>query len=429
MHSRIAYIVSRFPKISETFILDEILDLQRRGLEVEVFSLLKEKESKVHRDAASLLPGVQYAAFRSRGLWLAQLHWLSHQPSLYFRSWWKALRGNLCSLTFLLRALFVVPAAAYFALLLKQRRISHVHAHWATHPALAAYIVHQLTGITYSITAHAHDIYVNQAMLKEKLSDADFVVTISKYNADFLNRYAPDISSKVHVIHCGIDPEVFWPLTPPETRQPRPFTMLCVASLNEYKGHTYLLDACANLKQHGIPFQCLVAGEGSERRHLEAKIESLNLQGYVQLLGWQRREEVHKLMQLADVLVLPSIVASNGKQEGIPVALMEGMAMEIPVVATSISGISELVDHGKNGLLVPQKNAGALAAALYLIYTEPEGAKEMAKSGRAKVLSEFNLHLNAGRLYRMFTAVEPRKPANVLQPDLDFWQKERGTAC
>ena len=428
MQCRIGYIVSRFPKISETFILDEILDLKRRGLEIEIFSLLKEQESKVHHDAAALMPNVHYAAWRSKDFWAAQFHWLSQKPSLYFRSWWKAVRGNLCSLTFLLRALFIVPAAAYFALLLKERKIDRVHAHWATHPALAAYIIHQLTGIRYSVTAHAHDIYVNKSMLKEKLSSSDFIVTISQYNATLLTEYASELAGKIHVIHCGIDPEVFTPAAISPDRG-NPFTILCIASLNDYKGHRFLIDACANLKQHGITFRCLLAGEGPERRSIEAQISRLGLQGYVELLGWQKREEIYRLMRQANVMVLPSIVTENGKQEGIPVALMEAMAMEVPVVATTISGLAELVDHGTNGLLVPEKNSGALAAALYLIFKERDASVEMAKAGRAKVLTDFNLHLNAGRLYRLFTGLEQKSPVSTFHADVEFWNKERGTAC
>ena len=262
---KIAFLVSRFPKISETFILDEILDLQRRGLDIEIVSLLKEKESKIYREAENLAGQVHYARFMTKAFWSAQIYWLSRHPSAYVRSWWKAVSGNLCSPTFLLRVLFIVPAAAYFARLLKEHKIDHVHAHWATHPALAAYVVGLLTGIPYSITAHAHDIYVNRSMLKEKLDAADFVVTISEYNRKILGFYGPEIEEKMHVIHCGIDPDRFCEPHPVRNRR-GPFTILCIASLSDYKGHRYLVDACASLKEHGVPFRCLFAGEGPERK-------------------------------------------------------------------------------------------------------------------------------------------------------------------
>ena len=404
MAQKIGYIVSRFPKISETFILDEILELQKRGVDIEVFSLLKEQESKVHSEAEKLKTRIHYPRLCGAAVWLAQFHWLSHHPSLYVRSWRKALFGNLDSFSFFLRALFVVPVAAYFALEMKRRNIQHVHAHWATHPALAAFLIRELTGIPYSITAHAHDLYVNRSMLQEKLAGADFIVTISDYNRTFLRAYGAEVHKKVQVVHCGISPDVFRPRTRSEPT--REMSILCVASLNDYKGHRYLMEGCSILKTLGVPFHCYLAGDGPERARIEAQVEQLGLEKQVSLLSWQTRDEILRLMKKVDVVALPSIVTSNGKQEGIPVALMEAMAMEIPVVATRISGLPELIEDGKTGFLVEQKDPSALARALHYFWQNPEAATQMGRFGRTKVLNEFSLQANAEKLNSLFTGRE-----------------------
>lgn len=428
MKRRLAYLVNHFPKISETFILDEILDLQRRGLEIEILALFDVKASKTHRQAGLLSGKVHYARFTQWKFWAAQIYWLFHEPSLYAQTWWKGISGNIRSLTFFLRALIVVPAAAYFALLLKERKIDQVHAHWATDPALAAYVIKNLIGIPYSITAHAHDLYVNQTMLKEKLAAAEFIITISDYNKRMLARHGEHILQKIRVIHCGVNPELFQP--PIIRNSSTTLTILCVASLSDYKGHRYLIEACASLKAHGVDFRCILAGDGPERNKLKSQVESLNLENHVKFLGWQNRDEIRDLMKNADVFALPSVVTRTGKQEGIPVALMEAMAMEIPIVATSISGIPELVEHGKTGLLVCQRNSAELAAAIFLIYSRPEPAREMAQAARVKVLNEFNLHMSAGRLHRIFLGIPDSPLFETIQRDeTDFWQKGREKVC
>ena len=429
MRRKIAFLVTLFSEISETFILDEILDLQRRGLDVEIVSLFGAKKRK-NRRAIKHFPGrVHYARLKSRAFWSAQFYWLSHHPSVYVRLWLKSIGGNLHSFKLFLRALFIVPAAAWVALVLKDRKIDRVHAYLASDAALAAYVIRFLTGIPYSITVGVGNIYERRAMLKEKLSAADFVVAFSDYTSGVLGLYGPEISRKIHVIHPGIVPDHVCRARKMTGNHTVPFTILCVASLKDYKGHRYLVDACASLKEHGLQFQCLIAGEGGERKKLEAQIARRGLRQEIRLLGWQNREEIHNLMKEADVFALPGVVSRDEKQEEFALPLMEAMAMEIPVVATSIFGVSELVAHGQSGLLVPQRNAAALAAAIYLIYSQPASAQEMANEGRSKVLNEFNLHMNAGLLYRLLSGMKQRQPIFGIQVNLEFWEKEKGRAC
>jgi len=395
----LAYIVSRFPAITETFILYEIVELERRGINVEVFSLLRQREPVMHREARALVQRAHYGHLLSLDLLRSNVRWLLRNPRAYLSAWRDAIKGNWRSWSSLMRAVFVVAQAALFAELMQRKRIEHVHAHWATHPTLAAYVIRRLTGLRYSFTAHAHDIYVERSMLAEKIREASFVVTISEYNRQLLRRlYGKCAGEKTVIVRCGVDPTVFVPRQRPLRSDTQPLTIVCVASLRDYKGHPYLISACEQLKERGVPFRCLLIGDGEDRPAIEAQIARANLSEQVHLLGQQSRDRVSELLASADAMVLPSVVTPYGKKEGIPVALMEALATELPVVATAISGIPELLEDGRTGLLVPQRDARALADALIKLHENPGLARRLGKAGREKVLRDFNLQRNVGML-------------------------------
>lgn len=390
---RIAYVVSRFPKITETFILYEILELQRLGLDVSVFAIQREHEGVMHPEAVRLVEETHYARLASWELVWSQLWWLLHSPRAYVNAWWRAIKGNVRSPKFLVRALYVIPLAAHFARSMQRLKIEHVHATWATHPALVAYVIRILTGIPYSFAAHSHEIYVDRTMLQEKIRCAECFITISEYNRKLLtDLYGQEAAEKMHVVRCGVDAELFRP--PPGMRGNRRFTILCVASLEAHKGHRYLIEACTELKKSGIDFRCLLVGEGDVRHALERLIWERGLGDQVQILGRQTRDQVAALMHGADVVTLQSLMTPSGMSEGIPVSLMEAMAAGVPVIASSIRGIPELVEQQRTGLLVPDGDALALAKALMTIYSSPELAGVLGRRGREKVVREFDLRAN-----------------------------------
>jgi glycosyltransferase involved in cell wall biosynthesis len=179
--------------------------------------------------------------------------------------------------------------------------------------------------------------------------------------------------------------------------------VVCVASLQDYKGHPYLIDACARLLNSGIDLRCTCVGEGEDRPRLEAQIRELGVEGRVVLAGAQPRQRVAELLAEADAFVLPSVVTASGKMEGVPVALMEALAVETPVVATDISGVSEIVEDGVTGHLVPQRDPEALAGALRRLHDDPAEGARLARAGRARVLQEFDLDRNVGRLHELLT--------------------------
>jgi glycosyltransferase involved in cell wall biosynthesis len=282
---------------------------------------------------------------------------------------------------------------------MRQRGTGHVHAHWATHSALAAWVIHRLTGLPYSFTTHADDLFVRRPMLEEKVRDASFVVTISEFNRRTLaEQLGAWVLPRVQLVRCGVDVDAFAPTPAPGA----PFTILCVARLEEKKGHRVLLEACRRLVDRGLGFRCWLVGEGGERRRLERLRDEIGLAEAVSFLGAQPHERVRALLADAHVVALPCVVAASGRADGIPVALMEAMAMERPVVSTRTSGIPELVVDGESGLLTDPGDADALADALGHIASDPAFAAALAAGGRRAVRAGFDLERNVARLRLLF---------------------------
>lgn len=403
MLNKIAYIVSRFPHLPETFILREMIHLEKLGWQIELYPLIIQRQELIHEEARPWLTRAHTVPWFSFGLLKANLVKMISRPRQYFSLVWRVLRENFRSPKFLARALLLFPRAVWMADRLQTQGITHIHAHYATHPALVAWLINQLTGITYSVTVHAHDIFVEKPMLATKLHDSVFVSSISEFNRKYLaDMFGPWVHEKTKIVRCGIDPSYYQFGHKDGTKRSGHLEIISVGSLQPYKGHVYLIKACAELKQRGIPFHCRIIGGGDLRSALERAIRENHLDGLVELMGPRTQAEVSRLLRTANCYVQPSIVTSNGKMEGIPVALMEAMMSRIPVVATSISGVPELVRAGETGWLIPPENVHAMANSLSEIHADPLEAERRAGLGQKWVLEEFELSSNVRKLASLF---------------------------
>lgn len=402
---RIAYMMSAFPMVTETFILFEIIELERTGVHVEIFPLRPKGAANPHPEALPLAERTHYASVGSRETLAAQAYWLRRRPAAYLGAWARAIRDNVRSPAFLARAVAAIPLGARFAREMESAGVRHIHAHWATHPALAAWMVNRLTGIPYSITAHAHDIYVDRSMLDTKLRHARFVVTISEFNRRLFGTwYGSWATDKTSVIRCGVDLTAFQP-RPPRGHVPgQPFTVSCIAGLREKKGQVHLIEAVAALRSEGLDVRCVLVGDGETRPAIERRIAELGIGDHVELLGHCSRERVSEVLHDSDAMALPSITTDDGDMEGIPVALMEALATEVPVVASSLSGIPELVEDGVTGFLVPERDSRAIAVALRRIHDDPDAAARLAATGRVRVLEAYDLQRNTAALRELIEA-------------------------
>lgn len=396
---RIAYVVSRFPKLSETFILREMGALERLGWRIDLFPFIRLREPVCQPGVERWLdngPGVPIEVALATAAWLIDSPWrLLSLYALVIRALWHH-PGELA------RGFVALARAGLWARQARARGISHVHAHFALHPVVAALALARLTGITFSFTGHSHDIYRHPAMLAEKVRRARFVVVVSRLLRD---RYLaplvqPSELAKVHVVRCGIDTATYAPAH--RAARSTPPTIVAVTRLIEVKGLCYLVEACSLLAQRGVHVRCHIIGEGPLRDALEQQIVSLGLSGCVALLGARPQAEVKAALEEASIFLLPSIVTGDGTMEGVPVSLMEAMALGVPVVATRTGAVHELVEDGETGLLVDPGDAVALAAAIGRLLDDGTLVQGLAAGARRRLVSEFDLQSNVALLHRLF---------------------------
>lgn len=386
----VGVLVKIYPKLSETFILEELLGLERLGERLHVFALQPPTDAVSHDAVARVAAPVTYlpelrprrfAAFAVAHLALAATAPLRYLSAL------RAAAGRAGGLADFLRAGWLVRA-------LRRAGIGHLHTHFISRPADVAELVARL-GIPFSISAHAKDIYLSPpADLRRKLSAARFTVTCTEYNRRTLATIAPDAT--IHRMYHGVDAVRFDPvLRRPDERPP---LVLAVGRLREKKGFDTLVDACALLRSQGIAFRCEIVGYGDQHPALAARIARSGLEGTVALTGKLAREAVIERYARAAVFVQPSRVGQDGDRDGIPNVLLEAMAMALPVVSTPVSGIPELVDHDRTGLLVAPDRPAELAAAITRLLADPALGRRLAAAGRRAVQEDFDNDHNLGLL-------------------------------
>lgn len=406
---RIGYVVSRFPKLSETFILREMDVLETLGWDVTLFSLIAERDGRVHAAAVPWMSRVRVLPMLSVAVVLANLRAALRRPVSYAGLWTAVACGYAGTPASLVRALVLLPSCVRLAELVRRGNVPQLHAHYATYPLLACWVVHRLTGTPYSVTVHAHDIFVATPMALMKMAPAGAVVAISEFNRQYLAReISPELLPHTTVVHCGVDLSRYREAA----REPDGvLDVLCVGSLQPYKGQTHLVRATRLLVDRGSAVRCTLVGHGPDEGMLRREIAAAGLGDVVLLAGPCTEDQVAHMLSHADVYVQPSVVAPDGQMEGIPVAIMEALASGLPVVAAALSGIPELVRHGETGWLVPPGDAAALAAALQDVAARPAEAANRGRAGRALVDAEFNLHRNVSVLSSVLSDLFPSKGA------------------
>jgi len=421
MSPRIAYIMSRFPKITETFILYEMQAAEMAGANVEIFPLNGGTTGKMHREAVAYVKRAHFLPFLSVEILRDNFVALLKHPGLWLKTLFKVVRANLGCRRFLMGALAVFPKCVTIARRMQELQIDHIHAHFASHPAAAAWIIHQFSGIPYSFVAHGSDLHRSQHMLRDKVRDAAFVVAISEYNRRIILDVAGDNhAAKVTVIHCGVNPVDFRsdhdsahkPVGAPG------LIVFCIGTLHEVKGQRYLIDAVSRARANRHDLTLHLVGDGLDQEILEQQVAAAGLTDYVIFEGRRDRHEIIRLLQTADVLVVPSVPTASGRREGIPVVLMEAMASGVPVVASRLSGIPELVQHQVNGLLAEPRDAGGLASAIELLCNNPELRTQLGDAGRKTVEENFNMETNVGCLLRRIRSTISDRQTSRRRKDL-----------
>jgi colanic acid/amylovoran biosynthesis glycosyltransferase len=396
----VVYLVSRFPKTTESFIANELVELRRRGYAVHVRSLIRPDDEVLHPGVQELLPSVQYRPGLLR-LAADQLAWLRRRPRTLVALWWEVIAYQWRHPGELAKYAVQLLTAASWARSLPE---GHIHAHWATYPAFGAMAIRDLTDRPFTLTCHAHDIQVNNDRLERKLLAAARVVTISEHNRRDLNRRFPSLPpGHIVIVHCGVNVAALQP--PMDTALHAPPTVVCVGGLVPYKGQRHLIDAITELHRRGRPVSLRLIGEGSDRHDLEARIAQSPAKESITLLGQLPGNQVRSELSAADVFVLPSVLLPSGQTEGIPVALMEAMACERPVISSPLSGIPELVIDGETGLLVEPERPSLLADAIERLCDDEALRRRLGIAARVKVIADFEFSATIDQLEHVFAGV------------------------
>jgi glycosyltransferase involved in cell wall biosynthesis len=397
-------LVGRFPLITETFVLRELNALSDRvAFPIELFALRPGRGSTLHPTATSWLPAMQMASI-SRGCF-ELLRLTATRPRIVARVIRDLVHDYARDPRGLARALAVVVLAASFVPAMRRCRVAHIHAHFAAHPAEAAWALAAFTEATYSVTAHAYDLFVNTRGLDRRISGARFVVCISDYNRRFLKARCNG-GPELPLVHCGVATnEMRRPAHAPTTKSTR---LIMVSSFQPKKGHAVLLTALQSSRALRS-VQLHLVGTGPLEPTIKSLVLAAGLDDRVTFHGDQPEDATRRMVAESDVLVQPSVVAANGDMDGIPNTLIEAMALGIPVVTTSVSGIPELVVDGATGVVVRPGDPDELAAGLQRVIEDPEAARKRAAAGLAMVAAEFDIaHSAAAMASLLERALDPR---------------------
>jgi glycosyltransferase involved in cell wall biosynthesis len=390
----VAYLVKRFPRLSETFVLNEILEVRRQGIDLRLYALLDPQEKLVHPTAGELVNEVGYLnlagrPWRSRWrlLWGAAAQ-ATARPAGFAKVAWALLSVH--------RSMPSVRHAVEGLLLARELRrqgVTHLHAHFAHSPTAVAYLARLAGGPPFSFTAHAKDLYTTLPRnIRIRAKAARFVLTCTDANGRHLQELLePDASVPIHVVHHGTDLERF----DPARRRPEPGLIVSVGRLVPKKGFSVLVDALSRAADGGLDFHCEVYGGGPMRAELEARVRRHRLGNRLSFHGARPMDDIVAAYSRAMVFVLAPAVLNDGDRDGIPNVLVEAMAAGVPVVSTNVSGIPELIVDGECGLLVEPANEEALAAAIRRVLEDPGLAARLASAGRRKVENEFDMVANS----------------------------------
>jgi len=394
----VAYFINQYPKVSHSFIRREILALERLGIPVQRIALHGWDAEVVDAEDARERSRTRYVLQSGvAGLLLPTLAVMLRSPGRFIAALVLALRMGWRADRPLPYHLVYLAEASRILLWLRESGARHLHAHFGTNSAEVAMLTHVLGGPPYSFTVHGPEEFDKPQFigLAEKVRRASFVVAISSFGRSQLFRWVDCLAwPKVKVVHCGLD-RAFHAVAPTDPSvAPR---LVCVGRLCEQKGQLLLVEAAHRLMQQGVPLELVLAGDGEMRDEIERLIEARGLHEQVRITGWLSSAQVRDEILASRALVLPSFA------EGLPVVIMESMALRRPVVSTYVAGIPELVREGESGWLFPAGDLQALVAAMAAcLAASPEQLARMAESAHARVLARHDIDTEAAKLAALF---------------------------
>jgi len=399
-----------FPCWSETFILNEISAHYNSGVDISIYSIKHCSENLIHDEAKTFIKNTvhPYFVFSLTNI-RAHFGLMLVTPHIYFKVLLKLLTLKTKDIRVKIKALVIFALAPKFILHAKTNKITHFHAHFATYPAILAWIISSFTKKTFTVTAHAHDIYVNQDLLPIIYENSSMIFAISEFNKQFIiDKLGHKHSNKIIVLHCGINLQRFSFHPPPKSNTGKKkisLHLLCIGRLTGIKGYTYLLEALHILDSQKIPFSCNIIGDGPLEEKLKSKALQLNIEKKVHFLGSKKTEEIPEFFKTSDVFVLACAKDPKEGHDGIPLVFMEAMAYGTPVIGTAISGIPELIKHQRTGLCVKPMHSQSLADAIIYFSENQLEAACMITNARKLIETEFDIRDIASKQRCLFNKI------------------------
>jgi colanic acid/amylovoran biosynthesis glycosyltransferase len=386
---KLGYLFERFPAFTQTFCARELAELYRQGTSPPVYSIRRPTEARPANIPLENIP----------------IYYLPDTNSLGFKIRTKLIPPRLKDLwsgSGDLRDKGRFREAVYLGHRLKKAQVSHLHVHFAGLASRTAWWIKRLFGITYSFTGHANDIFCpkpeQRVGLADLLREASFVVAVSDFGANWLQRGFPESAHKIQRVYNGLDLSVF----KPATRGAEPVRLLSIGRLIEKKGFKFLIEACRLLRSSGFSFVCQIVGEGPEHDHLQEAIQVSRLSDIVRLRGALPQTEIVELLSQSSIFVFPGVHDSAGDTDNLPTVLIEAMASSLPTIATRIAGIPEIVQHDENGFLVPEKDPAKLADAIRFLAGDQALLERFSGASRRIAEEKFALVNTVGHLKKLF---------------------------
>lgn len=406
MIKKVAYLAPEIPSVSATFVCEEILNIQARGIQVIPISLYRRYLIKPNSKLQTLL-GQTLVLYNQSFFKIIQsnIYIFCRYPKKYLYTFKLAILDLLKLGLFKLDSVKIIYRffhASIVAQTVIEKECQHLHAHFATAPALISSYAALLAGVNFTFTAHAVDIFAENILLKEKCERAKAVVTISQYNREFLIQRGID-DKKIKIIRCGVNTHKH--KFSPKTHFPEVPKIVTLGRLIEKKGIDTLIIALSQLKEKGVNFLLEIGGEGSQKDYLANLIAEHGLESISKFKGAIPSYEVPAWLREADIFVLACKQDNKGDKDGIPIVLMEAMAIGLPVISTNISGIPELIDNNNSGILVAPEDPTMLASAIYKLLTNEQLLQNLCMLARKKVVSEFDCELNLEELLKIINDV------------------------
>lgn len=392
---KVGYVLKRYPRYSETFIVNEILAHEAAGLEVEIFALRSPTDTHF-QDAISRVRApvtyLQFSGVRAQGFWSTISAASDELPDLFSNL--EAAKGEEGR---------DVYQAVVLAQLVHERGITNLHAHFGTSAASVTRLAARFSGVPYTFTAHAKDIFHESVVpedLARKLREAARVVTVSDFNVRFLKEgYGPDAAG-VTRLYNGLDLDRF--SFTERSEKPGTPHVVGVGRLVEKKGFSDLLDAVANLRERGVVLRCSIVGSGDQEPELLARRARLGLEEVVSMPGPMPQREVVDLVRGATVFAAPCVEGDDGNRDGLPTVLLEAMALGTPCVSTAVTGIPEVVRHEETGLIARERDPRSLADSIERLLGDRMLRASLARNARRLMEADFDIHRNAARLRGVF---------------------------